>query len=382
MDITLSGILEIVGSLDDRIGEDTARERFRLFLNKNVTEVGQIRDYVNECLLISGPQYNKALQDLINFIGSFLGFEVTYGRYRGTPGQIGFDGYWKSPAQPNGFHVVIETKTIENYAIKTAALLGYINDLISQKTIPSQEDALGLYVVGRPDPELKQLENAVIAEKRSDQLRIISVESLLSLAEMMNEYDVSHDDILAVIRPSSPTIDPIVDLMARLIVPPQPPEPSVGAEKDTQRPILDAEASYWLTPVRSDDEATAEDTIVTLVGKQHIYAFGERTPGRKHIKPGDWICFYATGKGVVAHARVASVPRKELNPHVRHSDRYPWVFDLDTEVVYLHDPVIIDPTVRANLDGFTGKDANKNWAWYVQATNRISEHDFSILTRK
>jgi hypothetical protein len=52
MDITLSGILEIVGSLDDRIGEDTARERFRLFLNKNVTEVGQIRDYVNECLLI------------------------------------------------------------------------------------------------------------------------------------------------------------------------------------------------------------------------------------------------------------------------------------------------------------------------------------------
>jgi hypothetical protein len=382
MDITLSGILEIVGSLDDRIGEDTARERFRLFLNKNVTEVGQIRDYVNECLLISGSQYNKALQDLINFIGSFLGFEVTYGRYRGTPGQIGFDGYWKSPTQPNGFHVVIETKTTENYAIKTAALLGYINDLISQKTIPSQEGALGLYVVGRPDPELKQLENAVIAEKRSDQLRIISVESLLSLAEMMNQYDVSHDDILAVIRPSSPIIDPIVDLMARLIVPPQSPEPSEKTIMVTQTPTLDTEASYWLTPVRSDDEATAEDTIVTLVGKQHIYAFGERTPGRKHIKPGDWICFYATGKGVVAHARVASVPRKELNPHVRHSDRYPWVFDLDTEVVYLHDPVIIDPTARANLDGFTGKDANKNWAWYVQATNRISEHDFSILTRK
>ena len=379
MDITLSGILELVGSLDDASGDNTARQRFRSFLEENVLEVGQLRDYVSECVRIAGTQYNRALQDLVNHIGSFLGFEVTYGRYQGISSEIGFDGYWKSP---NGFHIVVETKTTEVYAIKTATLLGYVNDLIDDAKVPGWENALGLYVVGRPDPELKQLENAIIAQNWSDKLRIISVESLLSLAEMMNEYDVSHDDILAVIRPSSPTIDPIVDLMARLIVPPQPSEPSVGAEKETQRPILDAEASYWLTPVRSDDEATAEDTIVTLVGKQHIYAFGERTPGRKHIKPGDWICFYATGKGVVAHARVASVPRKELNPHVRHSDRYPWVFDLDTEVVYLHDPVIIDPTVRANLDGFTGKDANKNWAWYVQATNRISEHDFSILTRK
>ena len=33
----------------------------------------------------------------------------------------------------------------------------------------------------------------------------------------MNEYDVSHDDVLAVLRPSKPTIAPVVDLMARLV---------------------------------------------------------------------------------------------------------------------------------------------------------------------
>lgn len=383
MDIPLSEILEVVGSLDDGPGEDTARQRFRRFLDKNVHDVGQLRDYINECLRIAGTQYNRALQDLVNLIGSFLGFEVTYRRYQGVSGQIGYDGYWKSPLQPNGFHIVVETKTTEVYAIKTTTLLGYVNDLISEETIPSWDAALGLYVVGRPDPELKQLENAIIAQNWSDKLRIISVESLLSLAEMMNQYDVSHADMLAVIRPSGPTIDPIVDLMARLVVPPvELPETSLEEiSKAPQPPKVEVDASYWLTPVRSDEDGTAEDTITTLVEKEHIYAFGERTPGRRHIKPGDWICFYATGKGVVAHARIISVPRNEVHPSVRHADRYPWIFDLQEEKLYLDDPIIIDAALRATLDAFKGKDANKNWAWYVQATYKISEHDFNILTR-
>jgi hypothetical protein len=147
-------------------------------------------------------------------------------------------------------------------------------------------------------------------------------------------------------------------------------------------PTLKINESYWLTPVRSDEEGAAEDTIIALVKKAHIYAFGERTHGREHIKPGDWICFYATRKGVIAHARVASVPRKELNPNVRDADRYPWIFDLESERLYLNEPIVIDAALRADLDAFRGRDANKTWAWFVQATNRISEHDFKILTRK
>ncbi len=370
-----------MGSLDDTSGENTARERFRRFLAENVQEVGQLRDYISECLRIAGTQYNRALQDLVNHIGRFLGFGVTFGRYQGVSSEIGFDGYWISP---NGFHIVVETKTTEVYAIKTATLLGYVNDLIDDERIPGWENALGLYVVGRPDPELKQLENAIIAQNWSDKLRIISVESLLSLAEMMNEYDMSHADVLAVIRPSGPTIDPIIDLMARLVVPPaESPETPPDNKPEGHQPLTtEIDTSYWLTPVRSDDEGTAEDNISTLVQTEHIYAFGERTPGRRHIKPGDWICFYATTKGVVAHARIVSAPRKESRPSVRHADRYPWIFDLKEESLYLDNPIIIDAALRATLDAFKGKDSNKNWAWYVQATNKISKHDFNVLTRK
>lgn len=97
MNLSLEQLLSLVGPLDDSRGEETARERFRRFLKGNVKELGQVRDYVEECLQRTGDEYNRALQDLVNYVGEFLGFEVTYGRYRGTQGQLGFDGYWRSP---------------------------------------------------------------------------------------------------------------------------------------------------------------------------------------------------------------------------------------------------------------------------------------------
>ena len=214
MSIALKQILDLVGTLDDTPGEGTSRERFRRFLKENITAVGQIRDYIEECLRTSGDQYNRALQDLVNYLGHYLGFEVTFGRYHGVQNKIGFDGIWKSPAE---FFIVVEVKTTDIFAIKTAALVGYVDALISEKKIADWDHALGLYVIGRPDAELRQLDNAILAEKRTHQLRIISVESLLSLAELFNEYDVSHEDILAVLRPLGTTVDPIVDLMARLV---------------------------------------------------------------------------------------------------------------------------------------------------------------------
>ena len=51
MSVTLKQILDLVGKLDDSLGDDTPRERFRRFLKENVKEVGQVRDYVEECVM-------------------------------------------------------------------------------------------------------------------------------------------------------------------------------------------------------------------------------------------------------------------------------------------------------------------------------------------
>lgn len=315
-------------------------------------------------------------------------FEVEFGRYQGVQGQIGHDGLWKSTS---GFGLVIEVKTTEVYAIKTSTLMNYIDQLISEKIITDRDHAMGLYVVGRSDPEVRQLENAILAEKRMDQLRVISAESLLSLAELMNDYDVSHEDILAILKPSGPVIDPVIDLMAKLAA-----QPKDNGLKESELPISKpllvepcakpvekekVEAAYWLTPVKADDTQTAEEVIEGLVGKKGIYAFGERTPGRKHLKQGDGICFYATGNGVIANAKVASTPENKPNPAIRDPERYPWVFELEDAKIYLENPIVIDAALRAKLDAFKGRDPNTSWAWFVQATRKVSAHDFEILVR-
>lgn len=92
MDVSLVKILDLV-KLTDEPGDDTPRERFRSFLKDNLTEVGLLRDFVEECLRHKGDNYSRALQDLVNCIGHLLGFEVVFGRYSGAHGHIGFDGH-------------------------------------------------------------------------------------------------------------------------------------------------------------------------------------------------------------------------------------------------------------------------------------------------
>ena len=377
-EMSLTQILELVGELGDEPGERTPRERFRKFLKEYIKKAGQTRDYIQECLGNKGEQYDRAFQDLVNHIGRLLGFDVEFGRYKGIPGEIGFDGLWKSPK--TGFSIVVECKKTEVFPIRTSILVGYVDGLISEKKIKSWDDAMGLYVVGQYDPELRQLENSILSEKRTHQLRIIEVESLLTLVELVTEYDVDHEDILNLLKPPGPKIDPIISLIARLVAEKTPAEKVPEEEKPAPKEeISKASPQYWLTPVREEEEQSAEDVIKTLVGQEKIYAFGDRTPGRKHIRPGDWICFHASGKGVVAHAKVASFPERKPHPKVRHSERYPWTFQLK-EVHLYEKPIVIDAVLRKQMDAFQGRDPNRAWGWFVKSTRKISERDFKILT--
>lgn len=383
--LSLRETLDLVGSLDDSPGEDTARSRFRSFLARNVRESGQVRDFVEEALRESGDQYNRALQDLVNHIARLLDFDVSFGRYRGVQNEIGYDGHWESPT---GFHVVAETKKTEAYAIKTSALLGYINELVDEGDIPDRSDSLGLYIVGKPESDLRQLRDAIVANKLSSRLRIISVDSLMSLLELYDSYDVSHSDVLGLIMPAGPEIDPVVQLISRLVAEQEvrSPEKDVDepeSDESDDQPSVDREPRYWLAPAKATEEASAVEHVLRLVRDEGIWAFGDRTPGRKHLKKGDWMCFYATGgKGVIAHGRISEAPKNEPHPAVERAEEHPWTFHLTDVEVYEQNPVVIDADVRSRLEAFEGKDPEGHWAWFVQSTSELTEHDFKELTRR
>ena len=119
-----------------------------------------------------------------------------------------------------------------------------------------------------------------------------------------------------------------------------------------------------------------------LIVEENIWAFGEKTPGRKSVKPGDWVCFYLSKKGVVAHGQVSSNPTYLKHPNVRDPEKYPWVFKLINTVVYPESPTRLDGSLRKRLDSFKDRDPNKRWGWFVQSNRKITEYDFNNLIKK
>jgi hypothetical protein len=212
--IDLLTLLELVGDLHDSTEPGSASERFRKYLRENIRQVEDVRAYASDALAQSGDQFGKALQDLINHIGQLLGFDVVYGRYRGVRGEIGFDGLWQSST---GWSIVVETKTTDVYTVKTATLLGYINSLISEGRIKSPADVLGLYVYGRFDAQANQLENAIIVEGRRERLRVVSVDALLNLLELKQEYNLAHNTILGLLLPAPVKVDALVNLIFDIV---------------------------------------------------------------------------------------------------------------------------------------------------------------------
>jgi hypothetical protein len=407
--ITLEQILDLVGSLDDAPGNDTPRERFRRFLQDSITSTGAVRDYVEACTKNKGPQYDHALQDLVNHIGSLIGFEVGFGRYKGVTNDIGHDGLWRW----KDFSIVVEVKTTDAFAIKTETLLSYGNKLVSNGKIADSERWMGLYVFARVDSELKSLSNSIVAEKHTRQLRISTVDDVLSLAELVQEGHLSADEAVTLLRPEGVFIADTVKLLTRIaagaIVPRgedhanKKPEGAIDESQATYRPepneripqsqtpILKKprvgaaatnECMFLITPVSDEAETSAEETITKLLSAGW-YVFADKTPGRKWLKPGDRICFYRTGVGVVAQAEVASTPERKppsTKGIVKNLDKFPWSFRLSDVRFFFDEPIAITPDLRSKLEVFADRDPRHPWSWFVQGTKIVSAHDFEVLT--
>jgi hypothetical protein len=212
IELTLKKLLKLVGELNDQPGGGS--ENFRNHLLSDVDRAHILREYIEEALSESGDQFSKALQDLINRLGQLLEFDVIYGRYRGVTNDIGFDGLWQSDT---GWSIVVETKTTDVYTVQTAPLLGYINSLVSEGKIKHPDRCLGIYVYGRLDTKASQLENAIMAEGRREQLRVVSVNALLNLLELKQEYELSHETVLGLLRPAPVRVDPFINLISDVV---------------------------------------------------------------------------------------------------------------------------------------------------------------------
>lgn len=143
-----------------------------------------------------------------------------------------------------------------------------------------------------------------------------------------------------------------------------------------------SDRGYWVLPAGERLDITAMDTLKAMLAK-NIWGMYKSTPGRKRLKGGDCVAFYAAKVGVVATAEVAA-PADQLLP----KQELPKGLDVPEPVYrvplrkvhWLRHPVPIDESVRAQLDAFQGKPTTGVWSWFIQTTRQVSEHDFRLLT--
>lgn len=200
-------IISFAGTGQLRDGYDASTE-FREFLAR-VPSLFLCR-YADECLKESFEGSGFALQDVINQVGKRLGFDVTYGRYRGTVAHIGFDGLWRFP---DGHTVIVEVKTTDTYRVDLNSIAEYRRALINQANCTEDNSSI-LVIVGRQDTG--DLEAQIRGSRHAWDIRLISVDALLRLMILKEEVEDPRiiEKICAILIPREFTrVDSIIDLV-------------------------------------------------------------------------------------------------------------------------------------------------------------------------
>ncbi len=273
MKVDLDQMLALAGDL---VQED-ARDRFRRFLLESTKDSDSIRELVAQAQNSPDLQHRLALQDLVWSLGTPLGFEPS----------LQFGGYWKSPSDVHFLLAMVA----EDEPLDLSALLSRAESLVSisaaapagegagdlevAKTdeVKEEEDglsALGLLVVG--DSEILRVEDAIIEEDEEGQVRAISISALLSLARVVKDYHLIHEDVLLLLLTSGPSVDPIIDLISRII-----------SQCEAETPTLE-EIAQMLGPLGRGGESTPEEALQDLIDQSQYYAFGNRGSGRRQTR--------------------------------------------------------------------------------------------------
>jgi hypothetical protein len=364
MSITLDELLLLVGRLDDAPGFDTPRERFRRFLFERVTDVPTARALIEECQRSVGEQRHRALQDLVVLVGRLLRFEITFGGYERSADGVRVDGQWRSPGL---LAVALEIRTEQTRA---TTLDGLARAVSAMPPRADSESPIGLCVVARQYAPRDRLGHMLAADTLLRDLRMVSVQSLLSLAALVAADRVSHGEVVKLLR-SGFALDFVIDLLDR----PATNSPSTESTAAFAHAV-DAdhhEPSFWVATIIGNETAAPDRLFRSVIAQRRLLAICHAGRFRAEGSPGDWVCFFIPGKGIVGHAQLISVIEDSASV-IRHANRFSRVYRL-ADVTLYEQPVV--QALRAERP-FAVPPVDVPLAGACLAP--IAKHDFVSLT--
>jgi hypothetical protein len=347
MNITLNELLTLLGRLDDAPGFDTPRERFRRFLVEHVTDVQTARPLVEECQRSVGEQHHRALQDLVVLLGRFMRFETTFGTYERLPGGVKVDGQWRSRGR---LDVVLEIRTDQTTEPGFESLTRAVS-AVAATTQTEVEARIGLCVVARHYAGRGRLEQAAALEKQAD-VRVVSVQSLLSLATKFSDDRLTHGEVVKLLR-SGFALDFFIDLLDRPAdaarpreivqdaapVPPPTAAPQpVSIAAPPAHLLVPAAPEFWVATLVANDMASPEQLLASVIVERRVLGICHDGVLQYDGAPGDWVCFFVPGQGIVGHARLESVVENGAAV-IRNADRFSRVYQLGDVELY-DEPIV------------------------------------------
>lgn len=322
MSVTLDELLQLVGRLDDTPGFDTPRERFRRFLLERVTDVPTARALIEQCQRSVGEQRHRALRDLVVVVGRLLQFEIAFGHERSPEGGT-MDGEWKSP----GLTVVLEIRTDQT---RTAAMEGLVRAVSRITTGADADSRIGLCVVARQYVARREFGNRLRSDAQLRDVRMVSVQSLLSLATQVSADRLTHSEVVKLLR-LGVALDFVTDLLDRPAVADQAgdaaaaPPPAAHPERP--------EAAYWVATITGDETVAPDRLLRSLIAHRKVLAISRAGRFQAEGAPGDWVCFFLLAKGIVGHAQLMSIVEDRASV-VRHASQFSRVYRLADVTMY------------------------------------------------
>ena len=224
---TIEQAVTMAGDGDVRDGSDCSRE-----LRKYFSQISsdKLFEHVDHCLSSSFKGSGFVLQDIVNELGSRLGYNVEHGLYRGKTNAINFDGMW---VEPSASQILIEVKTTDAYRINLDTVANYRENLI-EKSLISKSSSI-LLIVGRQDTG--DLEAQIRGSRHAWDTRVISVESLTRLVSIKEnaDEDMTIAKIRSLLTPFEYTrLDNIIDVMftaTKDVESALEPDPQIGESK-------------------------------------------------------------------------------------------------------------------------------------------------------
>ena len=201
MQLTLEQLLSVVGPLDDAPGFDTARERFRRFISRHITDLATTRQLIDQCLRLPGVQSHRALADLVLCLGKFLDFEIVFGHYDRAPGSV--SGTWRARRQ---LFVDVMVWTDQTPTLDVTQLA---DSLSAEEPSNDGERRVGLGIVTPLFPSATRL-GELKDQRGRVPLYTLSLRLLLQLTEMAADRRVSQSFVVALLS-RNPMLDELVE---------------------------------------------------------------------------------------------------------------------------------------------------------------------------